>query len=61
MGRLGLEPRTNGLKVRCATIALAALYCSSRGTRTPGIRYVKATLYQLSYAAILWILAGSNR
>ena len=25
MGRLGFEPRTNGLKVRCSTIELAAL------------------------------------
>lgn len=25
MGNLGLEPRTNGLRVRCATIALVTL------------------------------------
>jgi hypothetical protein len=25
MGDLGLEPRTNGLRVRCATIALVTL------------------------------------
>ena len=34
VGRLGLEPRTNGLKVRCSTIELTTLRSSWSSVRT---------------------------
>ena len=38
VGRLGFEPRTNGLKVHCSTIELAAQGENPRGLALGGLR-----------------------
>ena len=51
MGREGLEPSTNGLRVHCSTIELTARGSGvNDGTRTHDDRNHNPGLYQLSYA-----------